>query len=200
MILFTSGQRVGTTLFHESLLKADGSLAKGFVHFHFYSKTLEWFWKQQDRLTHLIVLRRRNKIRQAISLLKVQHSQIYHCRTQEQLDRHNAVKFYYDFNDLWNCVKHIGDAEERIEALLKTWTLPRLDVYYEDIETPEKLIATMRNVFSFIERDIIVPDDFQAPTFKTADATSEEYYQQFLKDFRSNTQCNSKDLDALIGV
>ena len=200
MILFTSGQRVGTTLLHESLLQVDGRLASNLIHFHFYARQLEWFWEQQDRLTHLIVLRRKNKIRQAISLLKVQHSQIYHCRTQEQLDRHKAVKFYYDFNDLQDAIKHIGDAEERITALLETWTLPRLNVYYEDIESPEKLVVTMRNIFKFIERDVIVPDVFETPTYKTGDATSEEYYQQFLKDFRSDPQCNSKDLDALIGA
>ena len=200
MILFTSGQRVGTTLLHESLLKIDPPLERGLIHFHFVSKTLEWFFNKQEILSHLIILRRKNKIRQAISLWKATMSLIYHCRNDKELERFHKNKYTYDFETIKEWVQCVEDMDERIDHLSRDCTLPRLNLFYEDMQTPKKLITTMRNIFSFVGRDIIVPDDFQAPTFKTADATSEEYYQQYLIDLKGKTQCNSKDLDALIGV
>ena len=195
MILFTSGQRAGTTLLHESLLTLDPPLERGLIHFHFVSKTLEWFFERQDILSHLIILRREDKIRQAISLWKSTISRICHCRSSEELEHYQKVKYIYDFGTIHNWVKCVENMDTRIDHLSKNCDLPRLNLFYEDMNTPKKLITTLRNVFSFVGREVVVPDDFQAPTFQTADGYSDAYYQQYLIDLENEKSNLETDIN-----
>ncbi len=144
-----------------------------------------------------ILLKRRNKVKQAVSFARAMQDGIWHIdANQDDSVRAYSSPAVYNHDHIECCLDILLSFDAAWENYLRKFELPTLELWYEDLA--KDFPGKMRDVYAFLG---IENQEVPEPRLrKTSNAASEEWVKRFteetpwLKDKAISTALNSGDL------
>jgi trehalose 2-sulfotransferase len=126
-----------------------------------------------------IHLKRRNKIKQAVSYAKAMQGGVWHIQAQENNNQKEyALPAQYDREHIESCLDNLLAFDVAWENFLQRHQLPFLELWYEDLA--QNYYDKMREVYAYlgIEKGEIL----EPPLKKLADTGSQEWVKRFTQE------------------
>lgn len=124
-----------------------------------------------------ISLRRRDQVRQGISLARASQTNSFNSDMQPEGDP------VYNYQQIWQCLREVRVDAKGWETYFQERGIEPCRVVYEDF-LPDQL-GTLKRIFEFLE--VAVPADFQLPAIslrKQADSLSDLWLEKFRRGDR----------------
>jgi LPS sulfotransferase NodH len=153
---------------------------------------LEAFFKGKK----VIYIKRMNRIRQAISLVKAKKSGVWHIK-DKRLIKSEASSADLDITSplISETINWITTQEKGMELFFEEFHLKPLVVYYEELEGQSSRQAVLDNIFRFLE--VEVPHLESKTAYKPmADEESDQLFQAFVSDFYNSIRQGIGHFDA----
>lgn len=149
---------------------------------HFFFEHLRLLdLKQALNVERIIVIRRRNKIRQAISLIFAQETDQWIDDPEwESISRpikKASSQISYSKLRIDQAITYIENLEVFVRSLIESWRLPTKEITYEDL--CEKFSESISNVLAFIDVPNVNKFD-EVNIKKQDDPIKEEWYEKYI--------------------
>lgn len=138
-------------------------------------RSVKWIW-----------LRRRNKIRQAISIIKAQETEIWHLDKDDPKDKQNLARaeIEVDLQDL--CLKTVRfyTADLLWSNYFKSHGIKPHILYYEDFIDELTWESTVEGIFSYLEVPYESPLEVSTHRLKQGKGEVPESYKRIIEDMQ----------------
>jgi trehalose 2-sulfotransferase len=128
-----------------------------------------------------IWMRRRDAVRQAISLVKAKQTNIYNSMQLAHRESPDPSTLAFDFAAIDKEVRRFRKEDESWGKMLKASGLPIYEVIYE--EFPQNFDRTVRDLLRFLGET--VPDDYAAKKAayeRQSDSVNDEWYDRYVAE------------------
>jgi LPS sulfotransferase NodH len=126
-------------------------------------------------------VRRRDVVRQAISLVKAKQSKIYNTLQLQEGKKPETSEIRYDFAAIDKEVKRFRNEDESWSGFFRDAGITPAEIAYEDFA--RDFDGHIRRVLAHL--DVEIPADFQCPTtnyIRQSDATNDEWARRYEAD------------------
>lgn len=138
----------------------------------------------------LIILRRADRIAQAVSYWRAVATNFWNAGKPEDVERGRSIAIRYDGATIAQLLAELVEQEEGWERMLARRRTKCLEIMYEDLAT--NYVREMKRVLSYLGLSHIPDALFSSPTrLRIADHWNEECAERFMRDIRETDSFQS---------